>query len=422
MKRSVLAAALAAILLLAVGVPAGAEEYRTPRAGEAVTRTLFGRTFTAPERDRTRINYFTLGAVVLPEGPDEKVFGPMGGLYLWRVAPEETSRLRAIIAVISNEVRWDKALPGAPGFSLVLTFDSLTPPWARSEYADGLRIAAGELKWYQARAGAGLAFRRSLPPGACDNGLDVALTYEPGGLWFTRGSDTAPGYVLPRDTYEGRLHLRLRVDALERNLLEMTHRGWSAGLDAVAGWRSHWAPWGFPAAPESGGASWQAVSAFAFAAFSPVPGLSERHRLIASVHGGTGSGLDRFSAFRLGGGSTWGDFETLSRVILPGAGVDEIYSTRYATGDLEYRWEALFFLYLQLRGTVAWADRLVLDAGGARLESGTFPALTAGLTTGLPWELAMELSASWNFGLVRVEEGRREKGSFGLLVSLTKEF
>ncbi len=411
-----------AAVVLTAGLPSVSEEYRTPRAGEAASGTLFGKTYTAPERDRSRINYFTLGAVLLPEGPDEKVFGPMGGLYLWRFPPGGTSRLRALVAVISNEVRWDKALPGASGFSLVLTFDSLSPPWARSEYADGVRIAAGELKWYQARAGAGLAFRKSLAPGACDNGLDIALTYEPGGLWFTRGSDTAPGYVLPRDTYEGRLHLRFRADALERNLLEMTHRGWSAGLDAVAGWRSRWEAWGFPAALETGGASWQAVSAFAFAAFSPFPGLSERHRLIASVHGGTGGGLDRFSAFRIGGGSTWGDFETLSRLVLPGAGVDEIYSSRYAIVDLEYRYEALFFLYLQLRGTLAWADRLVLDAGEVRLESGSLPAVTAGLTSGLPWDLALELSASWNFGLVRVEEGRREKGSFGLLVSLTKEF
>ena len=249
--------------------------------------------------------------------------------------------------------------PGVPRFSLVLTLDSLTLPWARSEYVDGIRIAAGEVKWNQARAGAGLAWRMPLPPGECDNGLDAALTYEPGGLWFSRGSDTAPGYAVPRDTYEGRLHLRLRADALERNLLEMPHRGFAAGLDGLAGWRSRWDPWGFPAALETGGRNWQAVSGFAYAAFAPAPGLSERHRLVASLHAGTGSDLDRFSAFRLGGGSTWGDFETLSRVVLPGAGVDEFYSSRYAIADLEYRYEALFFLYLQVRGTLAWADRPV---------------------------------------------------------------
>ena len=413
---------LFALLLAASRLARGDEEHRTPRAGEAASGTLFGKTVSAPERDRSRITYLNVGAVLLPGGPEEKEFGPMGGLYLWRVPADGTSRLRGIIAIISNEVRWDRALPGLGGLSLVLTFDSLTPWWARSEYVTGVRIAAGELKWNQARGGVGFAFRKSLPPGACDNGLDAALTYEPGGLWFLRGSDTAPDYVVPVDTYEGRLHLRLRADALERNLLEMPHRGWSAGLDGLAGWRARWEPWGFPALPETGGRDWQAVSGFALGAFAPFPGLSERHRLIASLHAGAGSDLDRFSAFRLGGGSTWGDFETLSRIVLPGAGVDEVFSSRYAIVDLEYRWEALFFLYLQLRGTLAWADRIVPVAGGTATRTGSFPALTAGLTSGLPWDLSLEFAASWNFGLERVTDGRPEKGSFGLLFSLTKEF
>jgi len=420
--RSTLSGVAAIAMIAAAARPAISDEYRTPRAGETVTGTLFGKTISAPERDRRRITYLNIGGVFVPGGPEEKTASPMGGLYLWRVPEGDASRLRAIVAGISNEVRWDGALPGAKGFSLVLSLDSLTLPWARSEYAEGARLAAGELKWSQARAGTGIAWRTGLAPGACDNGLDAALTYEPGGLWFSRGSDTTPGYAVPVHTYEGRLHLRLRADALERNLLEMPHRGFAAGLDGVAGWRSRWEPWGLPAALESGGRSWQAVSAFAFAAFAPAPGLSERHRLIASVHAGTGPNLDRFSAFRLGGGSTWGDFETLSRIVLPGAGVDELFSSRYAIVDVEYRYEALFFLYLQLKGTLAWADRNVTADGGTAMRNGSFPALTAGVTSGLPWDLALELSASWNFGLERVKDGRVEKGSLGLLVSLTKEF
>jgi hypothetical protein len=102
--------------------------------------------------------------------------------------------------------------------------------------------------------------------------------------------------------------------------------------------------------------------------------------------------------------------------------VDEIFSSRYAILDLEYRWEALFFLYLQLRGTLAWADRIVPVAGGTATRTGSLPALTAGLTSGLPWNLALELAASWNFGLERVTDGRPEKGSLSLLFSVTKEF
>jgi hypothetical protein len=348
------------------------------------------------------------------------VFSPQGGLYLWKITDE--NRFRAILAGISNEVRWDRAISGSGGFSLALTFDSLTLPWARSEYVYGVRIEEGELYWPGARAGVGVAWRTRLWPGACDNGLDAALTYEPGGLWFRPGSDTSPDYVLPVDTYEGRVHLRVRADALERNLLELPHKGWSAGLDGSLGFRAQWAPWGFPAALETGGQDWQTLSVFGFAAFSPAPGLSERHRLIASVHAGIGSDLDRFSGFRLGGGTTWGDFETLSRLVLPGAGVDEFFAARYAIVDLEYRYEALFFLYLQLRGTLAWATAPPVADGRAPSGTGSYPGVTAGVSTALPWNLVLELNGAYNFGLRRDSDGRPEKGSLGILASVTKLF
>lgn len=53
------------------------------------------------------------------------------------------------------------------GPSAVAVFLAVAPP-----------PAALELKWNQARAGAGLAWRMLLPPGECDNGLDAALTKE----------------------------------------------------------------------------------------------------------------------------------------------------------------------------------------------------------------------------------------------------
>jgi hypothetical protein len=400
--------------------PVAADEYRTPRAGEAASGTVFGTVVGTGERDRSGASELSVGGVILPDGPPGIVFSPQGGLYLWKVSDE--SRFRAILAVISNEVRWDKAIPRSGGFSLALTFDSLTLPWARSEYVYGVRIKAGELYWPAARAGVGLAFRTGLSPGACDNGFDAALTYEPGGLWFRRGPDTAPGYVLPVDTYEGRIHLRVRADALERNLLELPHEGWSAGLDGSLGFRARWEPWGFPAALETGGKNSRTLSAFAFAAFAPAPGLSERHRLIASVHAGTGSDLDRFSAFRIGGGTTWGDFETLSRLVLPGAGVDEFFAARYAIVDLEYRYEALFFLYLQLRGTLAWATAPPVADGNAPTGTGSYPGVTAGASTALPWNLVLELNGAYNFGLRRDANGRSKKGSPGILVSVTKVF
>ena len=402
-----------------------ADDHRTPLAGEPVTATLFGFDVSAPERDRRNITYLNAGGAFLGRAPEEKGFSPQGGLYFWRVS-EGTSRLRAIVAGIVNEVRWDHAASTGSPFSLVLALDSLTLPWARSEYRQGVRMAAGEMEAHEARVGVGLAWRRGLTPfvlGACDNMVDVALTVEPGALWFRRGSDTAATALLPSDTFEGRLHFRLRADALERNIVELPHRGWAAGADVTSGWRSRWERWGLPEEGLArGGKSWLAASAYAWAAFRPFPALSERHRMIASAHVGIGSDLDRFSAFRLGNGSSWGDYETLSKAVLPAAGVDEIFTSRYAVADLEYRLELLYFLYLQLRGTLAWADRPVAAAGGTATRTGSFPAVTAGITTGLPWNLSLEAALSYNFGLERTREGRVEKGSTGFLFSLTKEF
>ena len=124
----------------------------------------------------------------------------------------------------------------------------------------------------------------------------------------------------------------------------------------------------------------------------------------------------------IGCGSTWGDFETLSRVVLPAAGVDEIAAARYATVDLEYRFEPFFFLFLQLRGTLAWADAPVNGPEGVGVRGRPLPALTVGFTTGLPWNLAMELAASRNFGLEKSVDGRVEKGRTGFFVSVTREF
>ena len=413
------------LLLLTVLLPPGlapADDYRTPHAGEVAVGTIFGQEVRAPKRDRGRITYLNAGAVLLPDGPDGLGFGPAGGAYFWRAPEEGESRFRAIVAGIANELRWDHAASENKVVAAVVSFDSLTPPWARSEYVQGERQLSGELEWYQARFGIGLAAHSRIGPGAIDNALDVALTLETGNLRFKEGDRTDPSFVLPTNTFEARGHLRVRADALVRNIVELPHRGWSAGTDGIWGRRTKWEPWGLPSEGlETGGASWLAASAFAVAA-TGVPGLSERHSLVGMVHAGTGSDLDRFSAFRLGSGSTWGDFETLSRVVLPAAGVDEIATSRYATVDLEYRFEPIFFLYLQLRGTLAWADVPVRGASGLETRTGSFPAVSAGFTTGLPWNLSMEFLGSWNFGLERTVDGRVEKGRAGFFVSVTREF
>jgi len=128
----------AAVLVLLAAFPvARADDHRTPRAGEAVKGTLFGSEVEAPSRDRRKITYLNAGAVLVPDAPEGSTFGPMGGLYLWRVGADDASRLRAIVAVISNEVRWDRSADRGRGLSLVLALDSLTPPWAARRASTG---------------------------------------------------------------------------------------------------------------------------------------------------------------------------------------------------------------------------------------------------------------------------------------------
>ncbi|MFN7989564.1 MAG: hypothetical protein U0529_18960 [Thermoanaerobaculia bacterium] len=413
---------LLALFAFASTLAALADDYKAPHAGDVAVGTIFGNEVRAPQRDRTKITYLNLGAVLLVDGPDGLGFGPAGGAYFWRAPENGESRLRAVIAGIANEIRYDLPVSENRALAVVASLDSLTPPWARSEYVQGERLQAQELEWYQARIGVGLAGHGRIGPGAIDNALDVALTIETGNLWFNSGSHTDPTFVVPTDTFEHRGHLRVRADALVRSVLELPFRGWSFGADGVWGRRTKWDPWGLPSEGlETGGASWLAGSAFAYAA-TGIPGLSERHTLVACAHAGTGSDLDRFSDFRLGSGSTWGDFETLSHLVLPAAGVDEIATARYATVDLEYRYTPVFFLDLQLRGTLAWADVPVHGAAGTVTRTEAFPAVTVGFTSGLPWNLAMEFAASRNFGLAKTVDGRAEKGRTGFFVSVTREF
>ena len=411
---SVLVLALLAGGTSLVPVPAlGAEGPAGPGAQPPQTPPAAG-----AADDGSKISYVSLGAV-LPKGLG---IDPFGALYLWRAPVSGESRFRAQLTGIANEVRWDRRIGRDGSLAFVATLDSQTLPWEQAETVQGTEVRSGELKWGQARVGGGLALHGPLGPRESYNGLDGALTVEAGALYFARGSETSAGYVLPAETFEGRLHFRFRADALSRNDLALPVQGWSAGADGTWGVRNRWDPWGDPSAGlRTDGRTWLSASVFAYAAFG-VPGLPAEHRLISSVHAGIGSDLDRFSAFRLGNGSTWGDFETLSHPIVPAAGLDEFSTSRYATADLEYRVAVLPFTFLQLRGTLAWVDRPVPVAGGTAIRTGTFPAVTAGATTGLPWNSALEFAWSWNFGLENAGEGGPTKGRSGFLVTLTKAF
>jgi hypothetical protein len=396
----------------------------TPRAGEAFSGTLFGNTVEVAARDRRSVTAATIDLLWVPSGPQDHRLNPLGELFLWRNRDEGRERFRAEISILVNGLRYNRAF-SPHGWEAVATFDSVTLPWATSEAIEGERVAAGEMKSNYVRLGAGIGFYAALAPGLQDNAFEAALTYEPAYLFFGRGGDTAASFVLPSDTYEGRVHLRLRADAFERNLLELPHRGWAAGIDATAGWRSHWTDWGFDDFGVQNAENtrhWSAVSGYALVA-GPVPFLSgERHRFVLSGYGGTGRDQDRISAFRLGGISNAGDWESLSRPVLPGAALDEFFTRRYGIGNVEYRYQALFFLFLQGRGTFAWLEQPRRTASGVEFHVEPMRAATLAVTSGFLWNASLELSYSYNFSVLRRSDGSTTKGGGALFVSFTKLF
>jgi len=134
-------------------------------------------------------------------------------------------------------------------------------------------------------------------------------------------------------------------------------------------------------------------------------------------------GVDRFSAFRLGGGPTISDWEALSRPVLPAAAFEEIRSRSYGIMHLEYRYEMLFFAYLRLIGTLAQIDRLRFDdSGGVVARVQPMNALSLGVTSGFLWHSELELGYTYNFGILRQREGESQAGDGAILVHWSKSF
>lgn len=401
------------------------QESRTPLAGEEYHTDLFGQTVEVPARDRRSVTAINFGVDWLPNGPSQYELTPVGALYLWRNWEDGTRRLRAVIAGVVNDVRYNIGSRALDGLEAVLTLDTTIIPFGRSEYVEGERISQVELEWNHIRGGIGVGYRKLLPPGHQDNALELALTYEPAFLWFKRHSRTAPNFLVPNDTYEGRVHFRLRLDTFDRNLMELLHRGFAFGGDVIYGDRARWRQWGgvaFDAPDVQKEKDYVAASAYAAAA-GGVPFVNSKwHRLILSGYGGLGQDLDRFSAFRLPGRPTGEEWEALSLPILPAVAFNELFPQRYGIADLMYRYEALFFMYPYIRGTWAVVERPRFQDNGIKNRMDSLPALGAGVVSGAPWRSQIELNYSYNFGIFRDHDGHPREGGHGLFIIWSKLF
>ena len=401
---------------------ASGEEPKTPLAGEAFQIEVKGKEVDVPARGRRRVTAIDFGVQWIPEGPRTEQVLPFGALYVWR--NDDTRRLRCVFSGLYNDVRYNIGSERSDGWEAVFTFNNLIVPFGRYEYVEGQAIKDVELKWSYIFAGLGMGYRKTLPPWHQDSALEMTLTYEPGYLWFDRSTHTSSRFIVPSDTYEGRVHFRLRTDMLDRNFMELAHKGVAFGGDLLYGHRAHWQPWGgvaFDSPDVKKERDYLAGSVYAVAA-SGLPFVdSDRHRLIGSAYGGIGENLDRFSAFRLPGRPKGYEWEALSLPMLPGVAFNELFASKYAITDLTYRYEAMFALYPYIRGTYAIVERpRFANNGTIKMQMDSLPAIGGGVITVGPWRTQVEVNYTYNFGIFRSTESGPQMGGHGIVVSLSK--
>ncbi len=391
--------------------------YRTPRSGEGVRASLFETTIEIAPRDRRSVAAWQLGVAAAVDADDNEAV-PFGSLYVWE-HPDDGHLLRASLSGVYDQVTW--ASTDGNCHELMLTFENFTLPWASGELVDGLVDDGEKLHWGYVRAGIGPGWRRRTAPFGQENMLASDVLFEPGLLYFGRDDRTDPGYQVPDSTPELRLRWVLRYDGIERNLLELPHAGVAIGADAVFGYRVRSEDWGRAGADfHRGDHDYTQATAYAFF-ITGVPGLStaslERHRLYASLHGGLGDGLDRFSAQRVGGGPDLrgAEYETTARPWLPGAAYSEYFPDHYMIGSLGYRRELGFFAHLDVGGTVAWLDRDRMRSAGREREDETLVAFSVRLSSGFIGRTLLQLGYGHNFDVVR--DGERGGDEFTLMVT-----
>ncbi len=402
--------------------------YQTPLFGQGFRGNVFGREVTVAPFNTRSISSWDLGIDLAEPPPQDSELLPVGSLYFWR-HPDSAHLLRAEVSGVYDDIFWARRLavetskkPLPPGgFEAVLTFNNFTLPLARAELVDGRALKSEELLWGYARAGLGVGYRRQVRPGNQDNMFAAGLMFEPGFLFFDRGPDTAGAFSVPENTLELRAHLQVRLDALKRNILKLAHDGYAAGADLVYGHRTDWRDWGTDGAEKAAhGRNYLSFAGY-FLKAGDVPWAtgSSRQRLIASLNGGVGYHLDRFSAPRVGGGpdplgeeygSTW-------IPVLPGASIWEFFPHHYIIFTGEYRFEPVFFTYLGLDAAAGWLDRLRNQntGGGPVTKNDVMSSVGTRITTGFFFNTRLQIAYNYNFSVVR-------KGSYGgheLLIQLS---
>lgn len=378
-------------------------EYHTPLAGEQCDIECLGRKYALPPRNRENTKALVLGGSVFFPQLAGHTFIPIGAFYYKH--RYDDLRMRGIFSIFVNEFDLSKT---SDELQLLAGFDNNTIPFASKEIEDGKELTGTSVKWGWVKGRIGAGWRHQVAPFKMDNDLRVQLLYQLGYLYSSRTSDTSPTVVLPPDTLVYGPMLRVKYDGMSRNLMELPHQGFAAGMDTMYFSRGHWsdANYGGALFSKSDTQNYLKLSGYATAA-TPVPFLNEKNRLLFAIHGGFApyGTLDRFSTFRIGGGPVPSEADDMERQVFPGAMFSQFPVDDYLIVSAEYRREIFSFLYLHLRGTYANVNReefAVTSVGNFVREHGQ--ALTAGFTSGFLLKSELHLEYTYDSSVLRSGE------------------
>jgi hypothetical protein len=373
--------------------------YHTPMAGEPYRIQAFGRVIDIPARDRDSYTALSLGAEVYHPRLGSQDFQPIAALYVrhrW-----DDIRFRGIFSIFVNELDISQTYGS---MQLLGHLDNDTVPFASYEIVNGQEVDSTAIIGGNVNGRLGAGLRLPVYPFQADNDFRMQVFYQLGYLYSQRTSDTGQNVVLPPDTIVQGLLYRIRYDGLLRNIMELPHRGVAAGFDAQLMRRNNWsdANYGGAVYTRDDTRDYMTVSGYLIGAFG-IPGLSEKNRFITSVYGGTNAynELDRFSAFRIGGGPFPNETDDLFRPVYPGALFNQFPVTAYMITNIEYRRELFFFLYFHLRGTYAWVNQDIFTDQIKKNNANTGEACTVAVTSGFPWRSEIYLEYSYDTRILR---------------------
>jgi hypothetical protein len=393
-------------------------EYHTPLAGEPFHAVFMGRQIDIPFRDRGHLIALTLGGGLYTPRQGNTSAIPIGALYIKQVWEE--SRTRDVISIFVNDLEYDRSFGDV---ELVARLENYTIPGGQTVVLNNQEITNSSVEWGTVFASLGPGLRFKVAPFQVDNDLRFQFLGRVGYFYNRRTSDTGSDVVLPPDTILYGTKLRVRYDRMRRNLLELPHKGVAAGLDLDYMHRDRWSDQG-----TTGNTIFTKANTQNYLQFSGyvigvggIPGMSEKNRILASLHGGTSDkkSIDRFNAFQIGGGPLPGESDDLYRIDYPGTLFNEIQVANYALANLEYRRELTFFMYLHLRGSFIWADQVVASSTNQQIgfKSNNGQAATIGLDSGFFWNSQIYLAYSWDSGFIR-----SGKPGSGVILTWNKAF